>query len=76
MLSYHPDSLTVDIVGIIASDCTRICKDLPFCGEIVVLDIVVRFCHEMIHVAGGGDDGSGREELAIVVYWVTDGINA
>ena len=41
MSSYHPDGLAVDIVGIIASDH-------PFCGEIVNLDIVVRFCCEMI----------------------------
>jgi hypothetical protein len=51
MLSYHPDSLTVDIVGIVASNCGRNCDDHPFCGEIVKLDVVVRFCREMIHVA-------------------------
>jgi hypothetical protein len=30
----------------------------------------------MIHVAGGTDGGPGREEPAVVVYWVTDGIDA
>ena len=40
------------------------------------MDVVVCFCHEMIHVAGGPDGGLGREELAIVVYWVNDGIDA
>ncbi len=68
MSSYHPDSLTVDIVGIIVSDCGRNCNDHPFCGEIAKLDVVVRFCREMIHIAGGPDGGPGREELAIVVY--------
>jgi hypothetical protein len=76
MLSYHPDGLTVDIVGLIASDRGRNCDDHPFCREIVKLDVVVCFCCEMIHVAGGPDGGPGREELAIVVYWVTDGIDA
>jgi hypothetical protein len=30
----------------------------------------------MIHVAGGADGGLGREKPAIVVYWVTSGIDA
>jgi hypothetical protein len=68
MLSYHPNGLTVDIVDIIASDCGRSCEDHPFCGEIVALDIVVHFCCEMIHNAGGVDGRLGREELAIVMY--------
>ena len=76
MSSYHPDGLTVDVVGIIAPDRGRNCDDHPFCGEIVALDVVVRFRREMIHVAGGTDGGPGREEPAIVVYWVTDGIDA
>ena len=33
MLSYHPDGLTVDIVGIIASDHGRHYYEHPFCGE-------------------------------------------
>jgi hypothetical protein len=76
MSSYHPDGLTVDVVGIIAPDRGRNCDEHPFCGEIVALDIVVRFRCEMIHVAGGTDGGPGREEPAIVVYWVTNGIDA
>jgi hypothetical protein len=76
MSSYHPDGLAVDIVGIIASDPGRNCDDHPFCGEIVKLDVVVRFLCEMIHVAGGPNGGLGREEPAIVVYWVTNGIDA
>ncbi len=76
MSSYYPDGLTLDIVGIISSDCGCNCNDHPFCGEIVNLDVVVRFCREMIHVAGGTNGGPGREEPAIVVYLVTDGIDA
>ncbi len=53
MKSYHPDGLTVDIVGIIASDCGRNCNEHLFFGEIVQLDVVVRFRREMIYVAGG-----------------------
>ena len=58
MSSYHPDGLTVDVVGINASDRGRNCDDHPFCGEIVALDVVVRFRREMIHVAGGTDGGN------------------
>ncbi len=56
MSSYHPDNLTIDIVGIIASNCGRNCDDHPFCGEIVKLDVVIRFRREMIHIAGGPDE--------------------
>ena len=77
MLSYLPDGLTVDIVGIITSDRGRNCgDDHPVCGEIVQLDVVVRFCRGMIYVAGGTDGGPGREEPTIVLYWVTNGIDA
>ncbi len=41
-----------------------------------MLDVVVCFCCEMIHVAGGADGRPGTEELAIVVYWLTNGIDA
>jgi hypothetical protein len=61
MSSYHPDGLTVDVVGIITPDHGRNCDDHPFCGEIVALDVVVRFCREMIHVAGGTDGGPGSQ---------------
>jgi hypothetical protein len=76
MSSYHPDGLYVDIVGIIASDCSHSWDDHPFCGEVMALDIVVSFWREMIHVAGGTDGGPGREKPAVMVYWVTDGIDA
>ncbi len=76
MSSYHPDGLTVDIVGIIASDRERNCDKYPFCGEIVQLGVVVCFRREMILVGGGTNGGPGREELVIVVYWVTNGIDA
>ena len=37
---------------------------------------MVRFRREMIYVAGGTDGGPGREEPTIVVYWVTNRIDA
>ncbi len=76
MSSYHPDGLTVDIVGIIASDRERNCDKYPFCGEIVQLGVVVCFRREMILVGGGTNGGPGREEPTIIVYWATDGIDA
>jgi hypothetical protein len=76
MSSYHPDSMCVDLVGIIASDRGSSCEDHPFCGKVVALGSVVSFGCEMIHVAGGTDGGPEREEPAVVLYWVTDGINA
>ena len=76
MSSYHPDGLTLDIVGIIASNRGRNCDDHPFCGEIVQLDVVVCFRRDMIYVIGSTNGGPGREEPAIVVSWVTNGIDA
>ncbi len=39
----------------------------------MTIPFVVRL---MIYVAGGTDGGPGREKPAIVVYWVTNGIDA
>ena len=76
MSSYRPDGLTVDIVGIIASNCGRNYDEHPFCDEIMQLYVVVCFCCEMIHVTGGTNGGPGNEKPAIVVYWVINGIDA
>jgi hypothetical protein len=76
MSYYHPEGFTVNIVAIIAINHGHNCLDHPFCGEIVQLDVVVHFCREMIHVAGGTDGGPGREEPTIVVYWMTNWIDA
>jgi len=61
MSSYYPGGLTVDIFGILASDCGRNCDENLFCGEIVQLDVVVRFRREMIHIAGGTELGAALE---------------
>ena len=64
----HPSGITVDVVGIKSSDRGRSCEEHGCCGSILEIDTVVRIRAEHIEVCG-------QEEAAMVVYWVTDGID-
>ena len=64
----HPAGSTVDIVGISAKDQGRSCECHRKCGEVLKLDVVVRFRRVQVVVAG-------KEETAIAVYWVNEGID-
>ena len=64
----HPSGITVDLVGIKSSDRGRSCEEHACCGSVVKIDTVVRIRAEQVEV-------NGREDTAMVVYWVTDGID-
>ena len=64
----HPSGVTVDIVGINASDHGRSCKAHKACGSLLELDCVVRFRVVQLAMEGGEDTG-------IAVYHVTGGID-
>jgi hypothetical protein len=65
----HPTGITIKIVGLKASDHGRSCKEHTVCGaEVLQIDSVVRFRAEQIEV-------NGKEETAMAVYWVTDGVD-
>ena len=64
----HPPGDSVDIVGICARNQGRSCECHRTCGEVVKEDVVVRFRRVQVVV-------KGKEETAIAVYWVTEGID-
>lgn len=66
---HHPAGEKVLIVGLNASNNGRSCEFHRICGlETLVNDSVVRFrsCQVIRH---------GKAEMAIAVYWVTDGVD-
>jgi hypothetical protein len=72
----HPDGIILDIFGTNRRDCGRSCKEHGCCSEILTEDVVVRLRHEQILVPNKlGRKGSMREETAITVNWVTDGVD-
>jgi hypothetical protein len=67
-MAHHPDGVTVELVGIEASDQGRNCEEHDTCGEVLGLDVIVRLRRTQVVV-------NGVEETAIAAYWVTDGID-
>jgi hypothetical protein len=67
-MAFHPEGLVVDLVGIEEPSRGRNCEVHDCCGLVLELDMVVRFRAIQIAV-------EGKEESAIAVYWVTDGID-
>lgn len=68
MAPSHPSGISVEIVGLKASDRGRSCEEHDVCGSVLKIDSVVRFRAEQIDV-------QGKEETALAVYWVTDGVD-
>jgi hypothetical protein len=61
----HPEEIVIEIIGITACDHGCSCEEHPYCREISDEDVVV--CFHRVH-------GPGQEVTAVVVYWVTNGI--
>ena len=67
-MGLHPTGVVVDIVGINASSNGRLCEEHKVCSSVLKLNSLVRFREVQIIV-------KGKEETALAVYWVTDGVN-
>jgi hypothetical protein len=66
---HHPTGITVEIVGIEASNNGRSCDQHDECGSVLDNDVVVRLRKVQIL------NSQGREETAIAAYLVSDGID-
>jgi hypothetical protein len=73
----HPSGLVLDIIGIAAGDRGRRCEDhMVCCGELLEEDFVVRLHMERILIPNFlAGKGKKREEMAITINWVTDGVD-
>lgn len=67
-MASHPSQVLVDVVGIKASDRGRSCEEHKVCGSVLEHDTLVRFRALQIDV-------EGKEETALGVFWVTDGLD-
>lgn len=68
-MTHHPDEPLIEIVGIEEGGRGRSCEEHQICGEALGLDSVVRF--RSIQIL----NEAGKEETAVGVYWVTDGVD-
>ena len=75
----HPSGVVVDVLGTNRSDRGCSCEEHPDgCGTAVLMgDVIVRVRKEQILVESGflGQQGRMREETALTVNWVSDGID-
>ena len=70
MLVHHPSRfLTLEIVGIEASNNSRSCDQHDMCGSVLDDDVVIWLRKVQILKS------NGHEETAIAAYLVSDGIN-
>jgi hypothetical protein len=69
MEGLHPNGITVDIVGINASDQGRSCERHACCGCVLEKNSIVRIrvCQIVVNE---------EEESALAAYWVTDGVDS
>ena len=74
-MACHPSGVTVDIVGINASDHGRSCEHHDVCGSLLADDVVVRI--RAVQLARVVDEANPEPETtALAVYHVTGGVDA
>lgn len=67
-MACHPSGITVDVVGIAASDQGRSCEVHEACGSVLTADMLVRFRCVQIEV-------NGKEETALSVVRVSGAVD-
>jgi hypothetical protein len=75
-MACHPSGVTVDIVGINASDQGRSCEQHEVCGSLLAPDIVVRFRTVQLPRSVVNEANPEPETTAIAAYHVTGGIDS
>ena len=73
-MACHPSGVTVDIVGINASDHGRSCESHSICESVVQEDVVVRI--RAVQLSRNVDEANPEPEVtALAVYHVTGGVD-
>ncbi len=74
--SRHPSSIILDVVGTAGTNRRHSCKEHTCCGNVLENNVLVKLRREQILVpdaiTGGG---KMKEETAITVNWVSNGID-
>ena len=74
-MACHPSGITVDIVGLEASNNGRSCENHEVCGCVVAPDVVVRFKVVQLAREVVNEANPNVEATAIAVYHVSGGID-
>jgi hypothetical protein len=74
--SRHPSGIILDVVGTAGTDRGRSCEEHACCGDVLENDVLVKLRREQILVPDNiAGQGKMKEEMAITVNWVSDGID-
>jgi hypothetical protein len=74
--SRYSSNIILDVVGIAGTNCGCSCEEHACCGNILENDILIKLCREKILMLDAiAREGKMKEETAITVNWVSDGIN-
>ncbi len=71
----HPSSIIFDVVGTAGTDRGRSCEENVCCGNILESDVLVKLQRKQILVPDAITGGKMKEETAITVNWVSNGID-
>ena len=72
-MACHPSGITIDIVGLEASNHGRSCENHKVCGIVVVPDVVVRI--REVQLERTNDPTGAVETDALAVYHVSGGVD-
>jgi hypothetical protein len=70
----HPEGIVIEISGITACNQGRSCEEHPYCEESIDDNVIVRLRRVQV-IMPSKNGGPEQEVTAVVVYWVTDGID-
>ena len=70
-MTSHPTGVTVEIVGIEASNNGRSCEEHNVCGSVLCDDVIVRL--RLVQIIYQDQGKEEETETAIAAYWVSDG---
>jgi hypothetical protein len=74
--SRHPSGIILDVVETAGTNCGHSCKEHACCGKVLDNNVLVKLWRKQILVPDAiARGGKMKEETAITVNWVSDGID-
>jgi hypothetical protein len=74
--SRHPSGIILDVVGTAGTDHGHSCEEHACCGDVLENDVLVKLRRKQILVPDNiAGQGKMKEETAITVNWVSNGID-
>ncbi len=74
--SRHPSGIILDVVGTAGTDRGRSCKEHTCCSDVLENNVLVKLrCEKILVPDNIARQGKMKEEMAVTVNWVSDGID-